>query len=65
MLKNEGMVDKVVRVIVGLFAVFLGWKVHYGFYFLAAIAFITAATGFCGLYKLLGINTNKKGGKND
>jgi hypothetical protein len=64
MLKNEGMVDRIVRIIVGLVAVFLGWKVHYGFYIVAAIAFITAATGFCGLYKLLGINT-KKGGKND
>lgn len=64
MLKNEGKVDRIVRVIVGLIAVFLGWKVHVGFYIIAVIAFFTAATGFCGLYKLLGVNTNK-GGKND
>jgi predicted RND superfamily exporter protein len=58
---NEGSVDRLVRVIVGLviivvLAVFLHgenkwWAV------LGLVPLITGITGFCGLYTLLGIKT--------
>lgn len=61
---NEGGLDRVLRVILGI-ALLLGgivttqllFKVL--FFFFAGMMFFTAITGFCGLYKLLGINTCK------
>jgi predicted RND superfamily exporter protein len=58
---NEGVVDRVIRVILGIviiviLAVFLPgenkwWAV------LGLVPLITGITGFCGLYTLLGIKT--------
>ena len=57
MIKNEGKADRIIRVIIGILALYAGWQYNQWWFLLAAIALITAATGFCGLYKLLGIST--------
>jgi len=63
--KNEGVLDRIIRLILGLIFVY----VSYGFgegkwlilgYLLGAILILTGFTGFCGLYKIFGINTCKK-----
>ncbi len=62
---NEGKLDRVVRMIVGI--VLLG----FAFFSLTglmqtiagvmgAVALITGAVGFCGLYKIFGISTIEK-----
>lgn len=61
--KNIGCVDKVMRLIVGAVAIYLGITVSPWFYIVAAVAIITALIGWCGLYTLLGINTGNKGKK--
>ena len=62
---NESTLDRIIRVIVGivLFALYFtgagtgGWGIV--FIVLGAVALITGAVGFCPLYALLKINTNK------
>ncbi len=59
---NEGTTDRIVRIVLGL-ALFIGgfiwlsggWQI--ATYVAGAISIVTGITGFCGLYKLLGINT--------
>lgn len=63
--KNEGNLDRIIRVIVGIVLLLLAFYRLNGILqiivYVAALAmFVTAATGFCGLYKLLKINTDKK-----
>lgn len=61
---NESVLDRIIRVIVGIVLLAAGlmltgplkWVVLV----LAVIALVTAATGFCLLYKLFGLSTNKK-----
>lgn len=65
MTKNEGTPDRVLRALLGIALLAAGYFWATGviaivLYVVGAIALITAATGFCGLYKLLGINTLKK-----
>lgn len=61
--KNVGMIDRVVRIIIGivLIAAFaLGWISAPWSYLVALIgliALITGAVGTCALYSLLGMNT--------
>lgn len=57
--KNVGKNDKIVRYVLAVIFVGLGYSVSWVFYILAAIAAATAALGFCGLYKIFGINTCK------
>jgi hypothetical protein len=57
--KNVGKVDKIIRYILGVVFLILGYEIHWAFYILAAIAIITAALGTCGLYSLFKISTNK------
>jgi hypothetical protein len=55
---NEGDVDRLVRLMVGLFVligVFLGPKTPWCWLGLIPIA--TALSGFCPLYRLLGVST--------
>ena len=59
---NEGKVDRAIRIVLGLALialVFVGPKTNWGW--LGLIPLITGLTGFCGLYKLLGINTCRAG----
>jgi hypothetical protein len=58
--ENVGKTDKIIRYILAAIFLYLGYVYSFWFYILAAILIITAATGFCGVYKLLNINTNKK-----
>ncbi|MBD3355469.1 DUF2892 domain-containing protein [Candidatus Woesearchaeota archaeon] len=60
MKKNVGKTDKAVRFIMGLIFLYLGFAYSAWWYIIAAIAFVTSFTSFCGLYKLLKINTIKK-----
>ena len=58
---NEGKTDRIIRAVVGVVLAVLGFVASGALsiilWIAGAIALITAATGFCGLYPLLGINT--------
>lgn len=66
MFTNESNLDRGLRAAAGLvllivaFAVGVGSTVGIILIVLTAILFITAAVGFCPLYRLLGLRTNKK-----
>jgi len=62
---NEGKTDRIIRVIVGivllalgLFGVVGGWLM-WAAYIVGAILVITGIVGFCPLYAIFKINTNK------
>lgn len=58
MVTNEGKTDRAIRIVIGLVLialVFVGPKTPWGW--LGLIPLATGLTGFCGLYKLFGINT--------
>ena len=57
---NEGKVDRVVRVLLGLALlgmVFVGPQTWLGW--LGVVPLVTGLVGFCPLYRLLGIRTTK------
>jgi len=57
-MKNVGSIDKILRVVVGLALiaiVFVGPQTPWGW--IGVIPLLTAAIGFCPLYKLIGVNT--------
>lgn len=61
---NEGPLDRGIRVVLGAVLIWLGamsgivqGTVGTVTIVVGAIALITGLTGFCGLYKVLGINT--------
>ena len=60
MLKNEATIDRILRIIIGLIFVYLGYTINPWLYIVAAIGIITGLTGYCALYKIFGIKTNKK-----
>jgi hypothetical protein len=66
MKKNEGKLDRIIRFILGIFCFYLGYVVFsFGilsvlFYFFGFLLVITSLTGYCGIYSIFGINTNKK-----
>jgi hypothetical protein len=58
---NEGRVDRLLRVLVGLILialVFVGPRTSWGW--LGLIPLVTGLVGFCPLYRLVGINTCAK-----
>lgn len=62
--KNEGKLDRIVRAILALILFLVAWYIISGIlktilFVLAFVFIFTAVSGFCGLYKLLGINTCK------
>jgi hypothetical protein len=63
---NEGGADRLIRIIAGVVLFMLGWGILKNnllgiiFDILGIILFVTGITGFCGLYKLLGISTKKE-----
>ena len=68
---NEGSVDRVIRVILGIVLLAIGiYEVSSSMVLgvvliiIGAIALITGITGFCPLYSLLGISTCKDCSKN-
>jgi hypothetical protein len=60
MKKNVGTIDQVIRLVIGLTLlslVFAGPKTWWGL--LGLIPLLTAATGFCPLYRLIGFSTDR------
>jgi hypothetical protein len=58
MVRNVGSLDQFVRLVIGLAIlslVFVGPKTYWGL--LGIIPLLTAATGFCPLYRVVGIST--------
>lgn len=66
MMVNEGKIDRILRVIVGIVLislVFVGPQTPWGW--LGIVPILTGLVGFCPLYRVLGMNTcpNKKENK--
>ncbi len=59
MKKNVGNRDRIIRYILALVFVYLGYVVSPWFYLAAVLLIITALAGFCGIYALFGIDTCK------
>ena len=63
MTRNEGTIDRVIRLVAGLalgaaaFATGVGSTLGIVLAVLAVIMLATAATGFCPLYRVFGLNT--------
>jgi hypothetical protein len=58
MLRNEGTIDRALRIILGLILialVFVGPQTNWGWVGLVPLA--TGVLGFCPLYRLVGLNT--------
>lgn len=60
--KNEGTVDRIIRVVVGVLALSLGyWGLSGLFqtiaYVVGVVALVTGIVGYCGLYALCGAST--------
>lgn len=58
MAKNEGMIDRVLRVVVGLVLlslIFVGPQTWWGL--VGLVPLLTGLAGYCPLYSLLGIRT--------
>ena len=59
---NEGKWDRIIRVILGLVLLYVGYAMasapwNYVAYVVGAILLITGAIGYCALYSVLKINT--------
>jgi hypothetical protein len=58
MSRNEGMIDRALRIVLGLgllALVFVGPQTPWGW--IGIVPLLTGLVGFCPLYRLLGINT--------
>jgi hypothetical protein len=66
MKQNEGMIDRIIRVIIaiGLFYGAMVWVTSSWLRIIMAVVggiiLVTAVTGFCGVYKIFNISTAKK-----
>jgi uncharacterized membrane protein HdeD (DUF308 family) len=62
---NEGTADRIIRLILGVVLIIIGWPVlgnnTLGIILdiIGVLLLITGITGFCTVYKILGINTLK------
>ena len=57
---NEGLMDRVIRIVIGLgilSLVFVGPQTAWGW--IGLVPLLTGIVGFCPLYKLIGLNTRK------
>jgi hypothetical protein len=64
-MRNVGSIDRVVRVVVGLALLSLWFVLTGNARFLALVGLVpllTAAVGFCPLYTLIGLKTNRGAG---
>lgn len=67
---NESTTDRAIRAVVGIVLVIAAFAVDSGALkvilgILALIALVTAAVGFCPLYKLLGMSTSDNSSSTD
>ena len=64
MKRNESSADRMIRAIIGIALLVFGFTVSGTLQWVmlatGILALFTAITGFCGLYKLLGISTYKE-----
>ncbi|MFZ3068862.1 MAG: DUF2892 domain-containing protein [Microgenomates group bacterium] len=65
MTQNVGEMDRLIRAVVGVILILVGYSVGEGtwqivLYILGGILVINALTGFCLVYKLLGMSTLKR-----
>ena len=63
--KNVGAVDRVIRIILGIILIYVGWGWLHGIpkgivYLIGLILIVTGILGTCLLYSLLGTNTLPK-----
>ncbi len=61
MTKNEGVVDRSVRFVLGVFLLTLGAVTGSPWGLIGLIPIVTAGVGFCPLYKLVGVSTCESG----
>ena len=64
MIQNESDTDRIVRGVIGVILLLVAYNNMTGpwqivLYILGGIAVVTGITGFCMIYKLLGITTRK------
>lgn len=64
MQKNEGTIDRLVRAVAGVIILYMAYSSFSGIlsvigYVVGAVLVVTAATGYCHLYKILGVSTKK------
>lgn len=63
--RNESNIDRIIRVVVAVAAVAIALAIGAGsvggiiLLVVAAVMLVTAAVGFCPLYRVLGVNTCK------
>jgi hypothetical protein len=60
MTKNEGTIDRIVRGVAGVVGIGVAVALGGAWWILGAVGavlLVTAVTGFCGLYTLLGVST--------
>lgn len=58
---NIGLIDRILRVALGLFLISLVlWGPQTAWGFIGIVPLLTAFVGFCPVYRLLGIRTLKK-----
>ncbi|MES2770255.1 MAG: DUF2892 domain-containing protein [Bdellovibrionota bacterium] len=58
MKKNEGKIDRIIRIVVGvglLSLIFIGPQTMWGL--IGIVPLLTGIIGFCPLYKILGLDT--------
>ncbi len=60
MKKNIGTTDRIIRIVLGLAILALGY--YYGTWWglIGLVPLVTGAVGWCGLYSIMGISTGKK-----
>jgi hypothetical protein len=63
--QNESQMDRVIRFVLGIIIGIIGYYFTSGvtqivLYVVAFISLLTSITGFCLIYKILGIDTRKK-----
>ncbi len=64
MIKNESTMDRAIRAIVGVVILYVAYAILTGLvaflgYIVGIVLLFTAITGYCPLYKILGISTLK------
>lgn len=59
MICNVGKIDKIARIILGILIGVAGFYFRSWWGLFSIVPLVTAFTGFCPLYKLLGVNTCK------